>query len=77
MRANEVHDLRWLGLALILEALLVGADVALGPIAGTFVVPAFLLAVVATPRIVAAGAVVAVVLALASATWNAEGADGA
>ncbi|HEX8743958.1 MAG TPA: SpoIIE family protein phosphatase [Thermoleophilaceae bacterium] len=77
MRETAVRDLRWLGLALILDALLVGADVALGPIAGTFVVPPFLLAVVARPRVVAAAAMGAIALAFASAAWSAEGADGA
>ena len=77
MSESAVRDLRWLGFASILYALLVGADVALGPIAGTFVVPPFILAVVARPRVVAAAAVGAIALAFASATWSAEGADGA
>ncbi|MDQ3934131.1 MAG: SpoIIE family protein phosphatase [Actinomycetota bacterium] len=64
-------------MAVALDALLVAADVVLGPIAGTFVVAPFLLAVVAQPRIVAIGAAVAVALAFASGTWSPEGADGA
>lgn len=69
--------MRWLGFALLLNALLVAADAALGPIAGTFVVTPFLLAVVASPRVVAIGGVVSVALAAVAGSWSDEGWDGA
>jgi PAS domain S-box-containing protein len=70
-------DMRWLAFALLLDAVLVAGDAALGPIAGTFVVTPFLLAVVASPRVVAIGGVVSVALAAATGSWNDEGWDGA
>jgi PAS domain S-box-containing protein len=73
---GERQDLRWLGIALILDVLLVAGDIAIGPLTATLMVPAFLLAVVARPRVVALGGLISVLLALLSVFWN-EGAGSA
>ena len=70
MNHNGRQDLRWLGVALILDALLVGGDIAIGPLTATLMAPAFLLAVAARPRVVALGGLISVLLALPSAFWN-------
>lgn len=69
------HDLPRLLGALAVAAGLVLADIAIGPVTGTFVLPAFMVAVVARSRTVAVCGAVCVLLALASATWN-GGVDG-
>ena len=76
MSDSTRQDLRWLGVALALDAMLVAADIAIGPLTTTLLVPPFLLAVVASPRVAAIGALISVVLAAPSAFWN-GGADSA
>lgn len=63
-------------MALILDAILVGADVAIGPLTVALVVPPFLLAVIARPPIVLVAAVVSTLLASLSGIWH-DGFDGA
>ncbi|HEX8647473.1 MAG TPA: SpoIIE family protein phosphatase [Thermoleophilaceae bacterium] len=76
MNRDGRQDLWWLGVALILDALLVAGDVAIGPLTATLMVPPFLLAVAARPRVVALGGLISFLLALPSAFWN-DGVDNA
>lgn len=69
--------MRWLALALVVDAALAAVDVAIGPLAGTFVITPILLAVLVAPRIVAIGGLVAVGLAALAGSWSGEGFDGA
>jgi PAS domain S-box-containing protein len=69
--------MRWLALALAVDAALVAGDVAMGPLVGTFVLTPILLAVVVGPRVVAIGGSIAVVLAAVAGSWSDEGFDDA
>jgi PAS domain S-box-containing protein len=69
-RRHDRQDLRWLAVALAVDALLVVADDRVGPLAGTFVLTPFFLALVAAPRTVVLGSIASVGLAAASGLWN-------
>jgi PAS domain S-box-containing protein len=67
---NRRRQAKWVALGLVLEAVLVGADVVYGPLAGVFLLLPLLLAVVAAPPLVGAAGVLATLLAALAPLWS-------